>query len=87
MQRTFSTYARFALAAWLLAGPVFSHEPESGRVAAPDAPAAKTVLAIDGTRFTINSRPRRSFDLRERSLFEQMDAEESRFIESLPRPD
>lgn len=57
MQRTFSIYLRIALAVWLLPGPVFSEEPKSGRVAAADAPAAKTVLDINGTRFTINGRP------------------------------
>lgn len=57
MHEHFLTYLRFALAAWLLSGSLFPAGPENGRVLAADAPAAKTVLAVEGSRFTINGRP------------------------------
>ena len=38
------------------------------------------------TREAPDGRPRRSFDLRDRTLFEQLDAEEQKFLMSLARP-
>lgn len=57
MQKNCSTCLWCAPVVWLLSSHALSEEPTRGRLPAANTPAAKTVLAVDGTRFTVNGRP------------------------------